>query len=118
MMHIWGSLCLWDEDRLILLRTNDCPGLVTVAACCSRPIRDRSSCFVHHLQLFPAVGRAYLPGDAVSTSIPSTVRVVTGPSEFTGSIGIPSSWEAFKAEDIDDAHCVECGSPAMMKSST
>ena len=43
----------------------------------------------------------------VSTSMPSTVRVVVGPSDLSGSIGIPSSWKACKAEAIDGAHCVE-----------
>ena len=36
----------------------------------------------------------------VSTSIPSTLRVVAGPSDLSGSIGIPSSWKACKAEAI------------------
>ena len=50
LRHMQVSICLWDEDRIILW-TNDHPGLVTVAARCSRPMRDKkSSCFVQHLR--------------------------------------------------------------------
>ena len=114
-----ASICLRVDDRLIILRTNDRPGLVTVA-CCSKPMRDRSSRFVQHLRprQKAVVSCSWQRISTVSTSIPSTVRVVVGPSDLSGSIGIPSSWKAWKAEVIDDSHCVECGSPARMKSST
>ena len=32
LRRIWASLCLQDEDRMIILQTNDHPGLVTVVA--------------------------------------------------------------------------------------
>ena len=107
--HIRASICLWDEDKLIILQTNDCPGLVTVAACCSRALGDRSSPFVQPRQEAVVI--------CSRQSLPSTVRVVAGPSDLSGSVRIPSSWKACKAEAIDDAHCVECGSPVRMKSS-
>lgn len=96
-----ASICLWVDDRLIILRTKDHPGLVTVAACCSKPLRDRSSRFVQHLrpcqEAVVSCNQQSLSGgrrsciSTVSTSIPSTVRVVVGPSGLSGSIGIPSS---------------------------
>ena len=106
----------------------DRPGFMTAAACCNDPMRDISSRLVQHLQprqtLVASCSQQSLSAGrcscmaTVSTSMLRTERVVTGPSDLSGSMGIPSSWKACRAETIDDAHCVECGSPAKMKSST
>ena len=106
---------LKDEDRLIILRTNDHPGLVTVAACCSTPMRDRSSRFVQHLwpcqEAVVSCRRQSLSAGRLlcllQCQVLCTVRVVVGPSDLSGSMGIPSSLKACKAEAIDDAHYVE-----------
>ena len=125
---IRASICLRDKDRLIILVTNDCSGLVTVAACCSRPMGDGSSSFVQHLwpkpgsmQLILTFGRAPQLGDAVAFLLCLLQYQALWEWSLglnSGSIGIPSLWKAFKAESIDDAHCVERGSPTRMNSST
>ena len=78
---------------------NVLPGFTTLHACCSFPTSDSSSFKVQkflpsQLATMTSAQSAFLPGGidmaTVSISIPKKVRVVAGPSSFSGATGTNS----------------------------
>ena len=121
------SLLRKQHNRSIMRRKKVRPGHTTLAAWCKWPIRDSSSCLLHHFRGSQEaikfwIAKSFSCGRRAtwlweSSSIPRTVSTVEGPIHLPGCRGRPSRWQTSIAVAKFCAHWRDRGGPAVMKSS-
>ena len=114
-------------DRSIIRRTNVLPGLTTVAACCSCPIRDSSSLFEHLLRRCQDLMVCWRSSSfswgrlrtsrAVSIWMPRNARVIEGPMTLSGATGTPNASQTASTLAIDFWLRLDVGGSRKRKSS-
>ena len=121
------SRCLTTFPRSNSLRMKDRPGLTTLHAWDSTPMRDSRSLFLQHFLArhcfkvslsLASFSRGNLSCMAtVSTSIPRNTSVVHGLSFFLGQIGVPVASHIFSITPRFSWHSSDPGLPTVIKSS-
>ena len=126
------NLTLWWSrfafvDKFIILCWNVLPGHTTQHACCSCPISDNKSLFLHdllfvHCPISLCKWCNFSSGKHsfsfnVSIWIPRKVMRSAGPSVLSSTIGTPSLEHHSKASCSASSHCDVPGAPNSKKSS-
>ena len=109
------------------LRRKALPGLTTLLAYDSEPIRDKRSLFLHALKPLQRLSCSLISANfsegnlrelsIESISIPRKVRDVAGPTDLDGSTGRPAHSHVVVMIFMFLSHSLESGGPIVRKSS-